>query len=335
MRVLLKSKDRELLFGGNLRKYTSINILSVKINTSLRTIRNWSNGTTTIPFEIYKKLCGNIDISTNHFQCTILEDYWNNKKAGKAGGEKRIKQYGNFGTHKSRSKGGLASIQSQSNLQNKEKTGFKTAKKFTRPKKNEKFAEFLGILFGDGHISKYQVSIATNSITDINHAHFVMKLIFSLFSVTAKIKKKPNKNAVEMIVSSVNLVCYLQSEGMPLGNKIKGNIHIPLWIMEKEKFQKAFLRGLFDTDGCVYLDSHSYKHKNYRHIGWTITSYADKLLKDTTRSLALLGFEPTQQPSQKSVYIRKQHQIKRYFNEIGSHNSKHINRYQEFIGKVA
>ena len=73
----------------------------------------------------------------------------------------------------------------------------------------------------------------------------------------------------------------------------------------------------------------------YEHVGWTISSNADILIKDITDVLKKLGFSPSYTKKQHSVYLRKQAEIKRYFLEIGTHNSKHEKRYNKFIGGVA
>ncbi len=69
--------------------------------------------------------------------------------------------------------------------------------------------------------------------------------------------------------------------------------------------QKAFIRGLFDTDGCVYLDHHIIKGKIYGNIGWTITTYADTLMAGILTLLNGLGFSPSNTKKQKSAYMRK------------------------------
>ncbi len=264
-----------------------------------------------------------------------MDDYWYTKEAGKLGGKARVERYGNFGTAEGRRKGGLRSIATQNKKGTTNGTGFRIAKGFKIPPKSEMFSEFMGILFGDGHLAKYQVSIATNSQTDIEHARYICKIIYSLFGIHPQMKKRRHQNAVDIVISSIKLVQYLHSEGMPIGNKISNKITAPEWIKRNKKYQRAFIRGLFDTDGCIYLDRHRNGDKVYRHLGWTITSYADKLVVDILEILRNLGYQPTNRSSQKSVYLRRQDEIRRYFKDIGSSNSKHIKRYERFTGEVA
>lgn len=233
--------------------------------------------------------------------------------------------YGNFGTLRGRIKGGRKSVI----VHLKRRDGFKTLQPIARPRNSARLAELIGLLIGDGHLSEYQVSITTNSETDIAHARFAKRLIENLFRVTASLKKKKRENAVVVLASSKKLVRFLNRKGMPIGNKIEKHLQIPAWVQRNPSYQKAFLRGLFDTDGCIYVDTHRNGDKIYRHLGWTITSYADKLIIGLIDILKRLGFSPTWRNSQKSVYLRRRIEIDRYFQKVSTHNPKHRNRYKE------
>jgi len=44
--------------------------------------------------------------------------------------------------------------------------------------------------------------------------------------------------------------------GLVLGNKVKQQIDIPEWIKSNNNFSLACVRGIIDTDGCFYTNSH-------------------------------------------------------------------------------
>ena len=236
----------------------------------------------------------------------------------------------NFGTPEGRRKGGLASLITH----NSKSTGFVVAKRIKRPKESKTLAEFVGIMFGDGHMSKYQAMVTTNSVTDLEHGAYVASLMQQLFGIKTRTSVKRSSRAIDVVASSRTLVDFLHSKGMPLGNKISHNLSVPRWILGNVQYRKSFVRGLFDTDGSVYLDKHVVKGKLYRHLGCTITSYADRLLSDIVNILVAMDFRPTNRPTQKSVFIRRQSEIHRYFKEIGTSNPKHLERYLRFIGRV-
>jgi len=330
MRIRLNKKYRDELFF-RLRQRKILSDVSVVLNISSRTLKAWEKGENTIPEESFKKVVSIAGRKIGDFEYDRLSENWNAENAARKGGFARIARYGNPGTKEGRRKGGFASLK----IHNKRKTGFVVEKTMFEPKHSEKLAEMLGILVGDGHLSEYQTSMTTSSITDIEHASFVSKLFKNLFLLEAPIRKNTDSHSVDVTVSSKKLVGFLISNGMTKGNKIHNGLHVPVWIMNDKKFWKPFIRGLFDTDGCVYLDCHHKGGKTYKHIGWTISSNADKLVRDIINILEGLDFSPSYRKSQHSVYLRKQDEIKRYFSEIGTHNPKHASRYQKFIGGVA
>ena len=102
---------------------------------------------------------------------------------------------------------------------------------------------------------------------------------------------------------------------------------MPNWITDNDEYCKKFIRGLFDTDGSVYVDKHLIKGKIYQNQGWAFTSYSVKLRNDILNLLRSFGYSPTLRESQRSVYMRRREDIEKYFKEIGSSNPKHLERY--------
>ena len=190
-------------------------------------------------------------------------------------------------------------------------------------------------MMGDGHLDTYQIEVVTNSITDREHIFHTAKLIEELFGFAPRVHDRKNQNAISAVASSVALGEYIEKLGMPRGNKIKGGLSVPVWIKEDRDFSKAFIRGVFDTDGCVFMDKHVVKGKTYYSLGWTITSNAGTFILSLLEVLKSLGFSPTNTSRQNSVYLRKRIDIEKYFLEVGTNNLKHSKRYKEFCWKRA
>lgn len=331
MRVKLKRKNLDLLFDKLSQQGANIKILALKIKISERTLRDWKNGKISLPLPAFRLLTRRANLAYNKLSPQFLSDYWYVKKAAKKGALVRMKLYKkNFGTPEGRKKGGLNSIKNHGYIKN----GLKVLKKIKKPKLTNKLAELMGIILGDGHLSEYQASMVTNLQTDKKHAVYVKKLFEELFQISVPLKERKMENVAVVVASSKNLVKFLNTAGMPIGNKIKNNLSVPSWILKNKEFQKAFIRGLFDTDGCIYLDKHLIKGKLYKNMGWTITSYSNQLRADVVNILKSLGYSPTCQPTQKSIFLRHQNEIKKYFLEIDSHNQKHVNRFKIFQGEV-
>lgn len=331
MRIRLSEKSLELLFNTLNQSGWFDNKIAKHLGVSERTIRDWRAGRTTMLSSSYVRMRESASLGDEDLKPEYLKSYWYTHNAGHLGAESRMKLYGNPGTLIGRKKGGKNSLKSHARLQTK----FKLLRKIKSVDKTEKLAELMGVIFGDGHVAEFQVSVTTNSETDLEHAVFVQKLFKEIFKVQASLTKKKGCNAVNVVVSSKDLTRRLCKFGMLEGNKIKNNITVPSWILSKLSFQKAFIRGLFDTDGCIYLDNHKGKNKIYKYLGWTITSYASRLRDDIMRILVNLGFRPVHKESQCSVYLHRNEEIKKYFSIIGTHNPKHLMRYKKFIGEVA
>lgn len=331
MRVVISKNKANLLFKKIKQKGYSLKIISELNRVSTRTITDWKRAKFSIPQKKFDILIKLSELNSNILNPKMLDDFWYIKKAATKGAYARMRKYGDLGTPEGRRKGGLNSIRTHRQLG----TNFKTLKPLKKPTKSKRLAEFMGIMFGDGHLSNYQIEVTTNSSTDKNHAFHVKRLTERLFGMKCTISIRSGEKTIIIKTSSKNLVNFIHKLGMPIGNKIQNNLKIPLWIKQNETYLKLFIQGLFDTDGCIYCDNHKIKDKIYRHLGWTITTCADKLKKDLLFYLKELGFSPTHTKNQKSIYLRKQKEIDKYFHTIGTSNPKHLKRYKTLIhGRV-
>ncbi len=256
----------------------------------------------------------------------IKESYSKQKsEIGRLGGRARIAKHGNPGTTKGRSLGGRNAVKAMSKMN----TAFKS-KKTVIIKKNVFLAEFLGILFGDGHVGKYQTTITLDSQTDAEYIDFVVANIQKHFHITPGTRKRKGARAIEICVSSVAFSQQMVRYGMKEGNKIKKGFRIPDWIFGSQIYLKVFIRGLFDTDGSVYMDRKIVNGKRYIYSGIAITSASADLRTDIVHALQQLGFSPTCTAKQNSIFLRTRKDVKSYFSKVASHNPKHCVRYELF-----
>jgi len=117
----------------------------------------------------------------------------------------------------------------------------------------------MGIELGDGGInSDWQVVITLNADKDSEYADYVTDLIENLFGIDASTRIR-DKNTLKISCSSISLVEFLISKGAVKGNKIKQKIDILEWIIKNKEYKKAFVRGLVDTDGCLFIHKHNVK----------------------------------------------------------------------------
>ncbi len=239
-----------------------------------------------------------------------------------------MRLYGNPGTAEGRRLGGLRSVAAQ---QKKPKpNGFVVLRPIPFPRESVLLAELLGIVAGDGHIDTYQTSVSTNSETDLDHALYVKALFERLFPIRASFSFRSDCKACVVVVNSKNIGDILVKKGMIRGHKIRGGLRMPEWIVARKKYRLAFIRGVFDTDGCIYTDHHTIRGRLYENLGMAFTNRSLPLLLDFKDTLESIGLHPTQK-TKYTVFLRREKDIKTYFEVIGSSNPKHSQKVKKYF----
>lgn len=191
----------------------------------------------------------------------------------------------------------------------------------TQPKESEKLAEFIGIVLGDGGLSRFQCFIYLNSDTDKDYAIYVAKLITELFSLLPTIIKHKKYKLLRVSVSSVNMIEYLLQKGLRLGNKVRLQVEVPVWIWSKSEYIKACIRGLIDTDGCFAIHKHTVNGKAYSYPKIAFTNSSLPILDFVYQGLKRLGFTPYKYLNKK-IWLYNQREVRRYLDEVGTRNYK-------------
>jgi hypothetical protein len=144
---------------------------------------------------------------------------------------------------------------------------------------------------------------------------------------------KAASNCLVITASSIELVEFLVYCGLPMGNKIKQNLDIPIWILEDKYLSLACLRSIFDADGCVFLERHKIKEKTYPYPRLSFFSASHNLRSSIYEVLLDLDFQPKIR-NNRSVNLERRSDISMYFSMIGCSNPKHLHRWDTF-GEVA
>lgn len=201
-------------------------------------------------------------------------------------------------------------------------------KSITIPKDSSKLAELLGIVFGDGGINnEWQLVISLNSILDADYSQYISKLIKDLFNINPAIRKRPNQNTLVVVSTSTTLVDFLVSKGAARGNKILQQINIPLWIKSHTEYKKAFVRGLVDTDGCLFIHKHYINNVIYNNLGFCFTSFSENLIHSVATILLEFGIKPHITPDNQNIYLYSAKTIQKYLHIFGSSNERLNHKY--------
>jgi len=191
------------------------------------------------------------------------------------------------------------------------------------PTKNEKLAEFIGIMLGDGNIfinkDVAQVRIVGNPHTEMDFMiNFIKPLIVDLFKIVPRILFHKTKNEVFIAIENRNLAEFLLSIGLAHGDKINNQVSVPSWIRKDKSLLKACLRGLVDTDGSVFRMS----KEDFDNPRISFKSNNKKLLEDVRNSLIELGFHPSKIIINQ-IFISRLNDVKIFEETIGFNNPKH------------
>ena len=272
---------RILLPKGEQRKFIEKVLLKISVakaaklcDLSERTIRDWRREKFLIQKGAMLKLCQktNVPIPRNFEE---KDDYWyvskGNKIGGRLGGLACIKKYGCVGGPLRKKK--WYEWWYKKGQYNSKIIAF--VKPFKKPAFSEDLAEFVGILLGDGSIQKNQISITLHYLDDKEYGEFVSSLAKKLFDVHVGkcFCKKSSVN--RYLISRSRLVdFFVKKLDLKIGNKIKQQVDIPIWIKQNKLYSIACMRGLFDTDGCVFDHCYKVSNKIYCYKKLSFTSFS-------------------------------------------------------------
>ncbi|MDO8593625.1 MAG: LAGLIDADG family homing endonuclease [bacterium] len=206
-------------------------------------------------------------------------------------------------------------------------------KKVTIPKHSVALAEFFGIMLGDGGINNpWQATITLNAIKDRLYAIYIKKMIKDLFGVVPSSFVYKTRDALRILANGVSLVDFLVSEGLPRGNKLRAGLMIPTWILRNNKYSYACVRGLIDTDGCMFIHTHTVGGKVYKNIGLAFSSRSPELIGQVAAILEKSGIIPHVNLRGTDIYIYRKDAVERYLKIFGSSNTRISSVYKKWRG---
>lgn len=204
-------------------------------------------------------------------------------------------------------------------------------KRVTLPKYSTGLAEFFGIMMGDGGINNpWQANVTLNSIKDAKYAEYVSVLCKKLFDITPAIRKRKTRNTLVLSLASTSVVDFLVTNGLIRGNKLKTGLRIPKWILKKPLYKQACVRGLIDTDGCMFVHVHKVKGKVYRNIGLCFTSLSSELIFQVADILAEFRIMPHITKRGKDIYLYQENAVIKYLKVFGTSNERIESVYKKW-----
>lgn len=151
-------------------------------------------------------------------------------------------------------------------------------------KKN--LAYVIGLALGDGNLSNPNGRAVRLRITcDTKYKNLIKDFCSSI----QKLLPENKVSIVKRAKTFCDISCYSNKWENWLGwrvgkgSKYEQKISVPEWIKQNKKFSIECLRGLMQTDGCVYID------RGYKMIGFV--TIVPTLANDVISMIIKLGFK--------------------------------------------
>lgn len=333
-RILFKNNNQSK-FLINIKQFSRLNTdkLALLCNVSSRTFRDWLRGKHSISEKALLALTDKFSISVPK-GIKIVDDYWYAIKGARNGALRRLELYGPPGTPEGRRKGGLTSqLKRRENPEKYRLLGCNIKKEFIINKTSVELAEVAGIILGDGAITNNHLRVTVSSIVDKPYADFIKKLFYRVFGEEPKLFKQKDKNALALTINGVGMAEELERWGFKRGDKVRQQVDSPGWVWQNLEFQKAYVRGLMDTDGGCYFHKHKSNGLFYRNFGMCFTNQSLPLINSMVKVLTSLNIKFSLAKINTRIYIYSFTEIKKYFDLIGSHNQKNWDKFNTYLNE--
>tara|TARA_Y100000310_G_C20673185_1_gene811418 strand:- start:60 stop:719 length:660 start_codon:yes stop_codon:yes gene_type:complete len=199
---------------------------------------------------------------------------------------------------------------------------------------NTQKSELIGAHVGDGTLYKTNWSLVWELRGGLNEKDYyhqnIVPLLKSIFNIDfiPKFRSGGKNGCFGIQTSNKDVSHFFLTNGFNPGRKTH-TVRVPDYIKKaNDKIKCAFVRGLFDTDGCLRFERiNNNKDHTYPRIEFTFASIMlrDDLL-DLLTDLGFKGFKWG-----KKYYhlcLSGVNNLEKFIREISPKNKKHLNKYE-------
>lgn len=195
--------------------------------------------------------------------------------------------------------------------------------------------ELIGAFIGDGFTNKYGRIYVTQFTGD---AKLDKDYIISILQPIIKnISKNSNpiisqfENTMRMTVYSKEFYDLLTKRFSLTAGKKAYTVTIPGEILESkdQKIVDYCIRGIFDTDGSIFLDRRKAYNKPYVRIGLEMKS--KELIKQVKKLLTERGINARETKNWDRIQINGIKECKKFVDRIGFSNKRHLDKIKSIL----
>lgn len=157
------------------------------------------------------------------------------------------------------------------------------------PAMSEMLAEIVGIHFGDGTMENgtsptgtWKIAYACDARRP-KYTYQIKDIFYKVFGIQLHRLDDKKRNCTILYIQSKTLCAFFNKElEVPYGKKM--DLKIPNYIFENQQYLAAFLRGMFDTDGCYVTQ----KDRRYTYNLLKFTTKHKSFAEDIQKALTQL-----------------------------------------------
>lgn len=213
------------------------------------------------------------------------------------------------------------------------------------PKISSLLAEETGWHIGDGSMNYYRNRSGIQGFYQLrghinddrdHYINYIKQAYQELYGIDISLRTMPSTGVFGFQKWGDNLLEFKRKLGLPLGKKWA--VFIPPLFLKNNFLIVAVIRGIFDTDGCVYIEDK--RGRPYPRL--EMKTLSEKLAHQLFVLLNALGLRTTQYlqraypesgvPNPEWVIVIRGHDtVQKFFDVIKPKNRKHIDKYQYYI----
>src|SRR3989338_2002203 len=193
-----------------------------------------------------------------------------------------------------------------------------------------KLAELYGIILGDCYVHKngYSIIIVSNSEEEFYLKNRVMPFFETIFSKKPYFALRKDRNACYIQVNSKAIVNQF-TDMFTMSKGEKSKCRVSKQIMKNRHLMSHFIRGLFDTDGCIKFSKQARQFNYYPRIQFYFKN--GPLTNDLKSIIKNLGFNFSGYIDKRFgglyvIQISGSENLNKWMNKIGSANPVHITK---------
>lgn len=321
-RIIFDSKDnREKFFSEVLTSFGLSNWKKLREHLLIpkSMFEFYKNGKISLPLELYKKFSQKLSFQqVKFFELHIrqLEANWGQIKAGKITYSKYRSIF---------EEGRLKAI--QSSKKNMHLVSFNLIL-------DKKLAHFIGLFIGDGFTNKYGSGYIVQFTGDLKEKSFYegnfAKDCILLFGMKPKIKLDRCSKAIRVNFYSKDLFNLITKRFKISSGRKSHTVLIPDEILNSnEEILLSCIRGIYDAEGCVFLDKRHIYKKPYVRIELHMCNLS--LLEQISNILTKNGVENTigRIKNNLRITIYGEDMVKKFIKKVGFNNPKQLIKLKE------